>query len=108
MNDTCRAGEKLSVGKQELYTAYEKWIKDAGEPYALSRHDFRDALIRRGINEKRTKKGNIWLGLALVEFVHPSQVQHSEIWEDAQPLSDPCPDSESPETSPERGQSSND
>jgi putative DNA primase/helicase len=64
--DRCFRGERLEVGKDELYKAYQTWSEDAGERTETKRK-FGMLLKERGIedgrNSERTKR--IWKGIGL-------------------------------------------
>jgi putative DNA primase/helicase len=64
--DRCFRGERLEVGKDDLYKAYQMWSEDAGERTETKRK-FGMLLKERGIedgrNSERTKR--IWKGIGL-------------------------------------------
>jgi putative DNA primase/helicase len=64
--DRCFRGERLQVGKDELYKAYQMWSEDAGERTETKRK-FGMLLKERGIedgrNSERTRR--IWKGIGL-------------------------------------------
>jgi putative DNA primase/helicase len=64
--DRCHRGERLEVGKDELYKAYQAWSEDAGERTETKRK-FGMLLKERGIedgrNSERTRR--IWKGIGL-------------------------------------------
>ena len=64
--DRCFRGERLEVGKDELYKAYQMWSEDAGERTETKRK-FGMLLKERGVedgrNSERTKR--IWKGIGL-------------------------------------------
>jgi len=64
--DRCHRGERLQVGKDELYKAYQMWSEDAGERTETKRK-FGMLLKERGVedgrNTERTKR--IWKGVGL-------------------------------------------
>jgi putative DNA primase/helicase len=78
--DRCLRGERLQVGKDELYRAYQEWCEDAGERSETKRK-FGMLLKERGFgdgrNSERTKR--IWKGIGLsandrsVRFGHKSE-----------------------------------
>ncbi len=51
----------------ELYGEYRRWSGEQGE-YIRSTTDFTTALVRAGFECKKTKTGNIWQGLSIVEI----------------------------------------
>ena len=66
LTDRCFRGERLEVGKDELYKAYQMWSEAAGERTETKRK-FGMLLKERGIedgrNSERTKR--IWKGIGL-------------------------------------------
>lgn len=65
IDECCVQQVHASVGKSDLYTAYEAWCKQSGE-YAVSKKKLGLRLTERGFEEQRTKHYRAWLGLKLI------------------------------------------
>jgi putative DNA primase/helicase len=64
--DRCLRGERLQVGKDELYRAYQEWCEDAGERSETKRKLgmlLKERGFGDGRNSERTKR--IWKGIGL-------------------------------------------
>jgi putative DNA primase/helicase len=77
--DRCFHGERLQVGKDELYKAYQMWSDDAGERTETKRK-FGMLLKERGIedgrNSERTKR--IWKGIGLTTLARSVRNGHED------------------------------
>jgi putative DNA primase/helicase len=77
--DRCFRGERLQVGKDELYKAYQMWSEDAGERTETKRK-FGMLLKERGIedgrNSERTKR--IWKGIGLTTLNRSVRTGHED------------------------------
>jgi phage/plasmid-associated DNA primase len=77
--DRCFRGERLQVGKDELYKAYQMWSEEAGEKTETKRK-FGMLLKERGIedgrNPERTKR--IWKGIGLPALARSVRNGHKD------------------------------
>jgi putative DNA primase/helicase len=77
--DRCFRGERLEVGKDELYKAYQMWSEDAGERTETKRK-FGMLLKERGVedgrNSERTKR--IWKGIGLTTLKRSVRDGHDD------------------------------
>jgi putative DNA primase/helicase len=77
--DRCFRGERLEVGKDELYKAYQMWSEDAGERTETKRK-FGMLLKERGVedgrNSERTKR--IWKGIGLTTLKRSVRNGHDD------------------------------
>jgi putative DNA primase/helicase len=77
--DRCFRGERLQVGKDELYKAYQMWSEEAGEKTETKRK-FGMLLKERGIedgrNPERTKR--IWKGIGLSALARSVRNGHKD------------------------------
>jgi len=77
--DRCFRGERLQVGKDELYKAYQMWSEAAGERMETKRK-FGMLLKERGIedgrNSERTKR--IWKGIGLTTLNRSVRTGHED------------------------------
>src|SRR5215213_2709251 len=77
--DRCFRGERLEVGKDDLYKAYQMWSEDAGERMETKRK-FGMLLKERGIedgrNSERTKR--IWKGIGLTTLNRSVRTGHED------------------------------
>jgi putative DNA primase/helicase len=64
-------GAHTEVGKHilqaELYKKYKEWCEVTGETYTMSSRDMKSAMLDRGMDEKPTNKGLVWVGIQFVE-----------------------------------------
>ena len=54
------------VGAAELYSAYAGWCAQTGE-FKVLIADFKERLEALGLHQKKTKKGQRWIGLRLAD-----------------------------------------
>jgi phage/plasmid-associated DNA primase len=77
--DRCFRGERLEVGKDELYKAYQMWSEEAGERTETKRK-FGMLLKERGVedgrNSDRTKR--IWKGIGLTTLKRGARGGHDD------------------------------
>lgn len=66
LSDCCEVGDQLTEKSGELYSQYRAYCAKNME-YTRSTTDFYSALDQAGFKRKRTSKGNLILGLKLVE-----------------------------------------
>lgn len=66
LSECCEVGDKLTEKSGELYSKYRAYCLQNME-YTRSTTDFYAALTQAGFSRKRTSKGNIILGLKLVD-----------------------------------------
>lgn len=66
LSDCCQVGDQLTEKSGELYSQYRAYCAKNME-YTRSTTDFYSALDQAGFKRKRTSKGNIILGLKLVD-----------------------------------------
>ena len=59
------ADTEAMVKASDLYTSYQDWSRQNGEQYQMGTAIFSSRLQERGYTKKRTKKGNVYLGLSL-------------------------------------------
>lgn len=62
----CVEGETNRAGSSELYEAYTKWCDKNGER-PFKQKTFSQRLAERGYAKKKTKKGNVFLGIGIWE-----------------------------------------
>ncbi|MCC9695981.1 DNA primase, partial [Streptococcus agalactiae] len=66
LSDCCEVGDQLTEKSGELYSQYRTYCAKNME-YTRSTTDFYSALDQAGFKRKRTNKGNLILGLKLVD-----------------------------------------
>lgn len=66
IEDRCVLQLEARTKNADLWRAYMDWCSDNKERYPLTRRDFRAALERRGLEQKR-KRSRYYLGIGLVE-----------------------------------------
>ena len=68
LEERCRFHEAMTTGARagELYCSYEEWCQENNYA-ALGQRAFKTELQQRGHAQKKTNKGQVWVGLLLVE-----------------------------------------
>jgi len=64
IDERCVVGQWTSVGKSELYAAYEAWCRESGE-FVRSKRWLGLRLAERGFGEQRSDSQRSWIGLGL-------------------------------------------
>lgn len=67
LDDFCIIGPTEEVSNSDIYRAYQKWSKEAGERYPLGRKRFSQDLMRRGFDQYREGSRRLWVGIGLNE-----------------------------------------
>ncbi|MBX3387185.1 MAG: hypothetical protein KF768_11490 [Phycisphaeraceae bacterium] len=65
IEERCVVGQWASVGKSELYVAYEAWCRESGE-CVRSKRWLGLRLAERGFGEQRDKHERSWIGIGLI------------------------------------------
>jgi putative DNA primase/helicase len=66
IEERCVVADWASIGKSELYSAYEAWSRESGE-YTRSKRWLGLRLAERGFAERRSEAQRSWIGLGLRE-----------------------------------------
>jgi putative DNA primase/helicase len=77
--DRCFQGERLEVGKDDLYKAYQMWSEDAGERTETKRKFgmlLKERSVEDGRNSDRTKR--IWKGIGLTTLKRGARDGHDD------------------------------
>ena len=63
LSECCTLGPGVWVSSSELYQRYRQWAENAGD-YVRRQSDFNTALENRGLRRQKTKRCNVWRGIA--------------------------------------------
>lgn len=66
IDERCLLGEKQTCSGGALYEAYRRWAEENKE-YVRRSRDFSAELEKRGLERRKQTKGNVWVGISLVE-----------------------------------------
>ncbi len=72
LDTTCERDSNAQESSQKLFDAYNLWADNSGMRSKMAQHTFNNTLKDRGIQHKKTNRGNVWVGLKLKSTVDSS------------------------------------
>lgn len=72
LDTTCERDSNAQESSQKLFDAYKLWATNSGMRSPMMQVTFNNTLKDRGIQHKKTNRGNVWVGLKLKSTVDSS------------------------------------